>query len=360
MHITVVSLAKVAITLALPTIASAFALAGRASDPTNYKNTTTSRGINYNYYFSPPANDDKRFLVLLHGWPGLSYDYRFQIDFFKEAGYGLIVPDMLGYGETDKPTDLEAYKSSLITRDVVDILDGESVGNDAVVIGHDWGSKIVTRLANYFPNRFAAFGFLALGNTSPGFFSTSYSELNNLTKVVLGYENFGYWDFFVQPDAHEVLGDHLESMFSLAYTADPVEVLVNWAPVGKLEDWVRNDRRSESNGTVITPEEKEVYLKAYSLPGAVEGSLAWYKVVVSGIEARDSKGIPPENAVVVKPVFFGAGVRDFAVLAPVMIRSTLDSSANATIRLYDATHWLQWEAKDEVNRDLLTWIEGLE
>ena len=60
-----------------------------------------------------------------------------------------------------------------------------------------------------------------------------------------------------------------------------------------------------------------------------------------------------------KPVFFGAGVKDFAVLAPVMIRSTLDSSANSTIRLYDATHWLQWEVADELNRDLLAWIEGL-
>ena len=111
---------------------------GSILDPANYKNTTTSRGIAYNYYISPPANNDKRFLLLLHGWPGLSYDYRFQVDFFREAGYGIIVPDMLGYGQTDKPTDPEVYKSSLISRDIVDILDAESVENNVVVVGHDW------------------------------------------------------------------------------------------------------------------------------------------------------------------------------------------------------------------------------
>ena len=126
---------------------------------------------------------------------------------------------------------------------------------------------------------------------------------------MLGYENFGYWDFLVQPGTPQVIRDHLESMFSLGHTADPVEVLTSFAPLGKLESWLREDRRSASNMTLTTREvraiisvsgrsfltseltqEKEHYLKAFSLPGALEGSLAWYRVVVSGIEAKDSEG----------------------------------------------------------------------
>ncbi|KAL0566076.1 hypothetical protein V5O48_015943, partial [Marasmius crinis-equi] len=145
-------------------------------DPSNYKNTTVSRGITYNYYFSPPTNN-QRSLVFLHGWPGLSYDWRFQIDFFKDAGYGIIVPDMLGFGGTDKPTDPEVYKPSLISRDIVDILDAEAIPDDVVVIGHDWGSNIAGRLANYFPDRFSAFGFIAVGNA---LFTSPYDQLNNL------------------------------------------------------------------------------------------------------------------------------------------------------------------------------------
>ncbi|KAJ8091194.1 hypothetical protein PM082_004170 [Marasmius tenuissimus] len=327
-------------------------------DPANYKNITTSRGINYNYYFSPPADSDKRFLVFVHGWPGLSYDYRFQIDFFKEAGYGLIVPDMLGYGNTNKPTDPEAYKSSSISRDIVDILDAESVDNNVIVVGHDWGSKITTRLANYFPDRFSAFGFLAVGNSGLGFYETPYMMVNNLTKAALGYEVFGYWELFGRPGAHEILEDRLESLFSLVHSANAVEFIEHWSPLGALEAWVTDDRRSTS--TVWSPEEEAHYLRAYSVPDAVEASLAWYKILVLGIEAEDNKNIPPENIVVEKPVFFGAALKDFIAVAPGQITSTQGTSPNSTIHLYNAGHWVQWEARDELNRDLLAWIEGLE
>ncbi|KAK1224640.1 hypothetical protein PQX77_012442 [Marasmius sp. AFHP31] len=328
-------------------------------DPANYKNATTSRGVTYSYYFSPPASS-KRFLVFLHGWPGLSYDYRFQADFFREAGYGLIIPDMLGYGNTDRPTDPEMYKSSLISRDIVDILDAESVDNNVVVVGHDWGSKIASRLGNYFPERFSAFGFFAVGNLGAGSlkFATPYSAALNLTKAVLGYENFGYWDFFARRGAHEILENRLESLFSLVHSANAIEFIEYWSPLGKLEAWVTNDRRS--NSTVWTPEEEAHYLQAFSLPDAVEASLAWYKIVVSDIEAQDNKNIPSENLVIQKPVFFGAALQDFVAIAPVQIKATLDTSANSTICLYNAGHWVHWQAKDEVNRDLLGWIEGLE
>ncbi|KAL0564907.1 hypothetical protein V5O48_017130 [Marasmius crinis-equi] len=325
-------------------------------DPSDYKNTTVSRGIKYSYYFSPPT-DNKRFLLFLHGWPGFSYDWRYQVEFFKEAGYGIIVPDLLGYGGTEKPTDPEAYRSSLISRDIVDILDFESVSNDVVVVGHDWGSKATARIANYFPDRFSAFGFLAVGNLPTAFFTIPYPQLNNATKTALGYEEYGYWDFLTRPGTDEVLGTHLESFFSLAHTGDAVQALTDWAPLGALEAWVTNDRKAST--TVVTPEEEDRYLKAYSIPGALEASLAWYKVVVQGIEAQDNEGIPEENLTVVKPVFLGATLRDFVVIAPSSVRATLDTSSNATIHLYDTGHWVQWEAKDELNRDLQAWIEGL-
>ncbi|KAK1221426.1 hypothetical protein PQX77_015764 [Marasmius sp. AFHP31] len=351
------------VSLPLTPVVSAAAAPGLSKrdflDPANYKNLTTSRGITYNYYFSPPANnDDKRFILFVHGWPGFSYDYRYQVDFFREAGYGLIIPDLLGFGQTDKPTDPEEYKSSLISRDIVDILDAESVGNNVVAVGHDWGAKVVSRLGNYFPERFSAFGFLAVGNLGPAFFETPYSVAVNLTKAVLGYENFGYWDFFARPGAHEILEDHLESLFSIVHTADAVELIEHWSPLGALEAWVTEDRRSASS--VWTPEEEAHYLQAYRLPNAVEASLAWYKIVVSDIEAQDNKNIPPENVVLKKPVFFGAALQDFVAIAPVQVKATLDTSTNSTIHLYNAGHWVHWETKDEVNRDLLSWIEGLE
>lgn len=64
-------------------------------------------------------------------------DWRHQILFFEKQGYGLIVPDMLGYGGTDKPTTPEYYKASLICGDIIEIMNHENV-NKAIAIGHDW------------------------------------------------------------------------------------------------------------------------------------------------------------------------------------------------------------------------------
>ncbi|KAL0568232.1 hypothetical protein V5O48_013759 [Marasmius crinis-equi] len=195
-------------------------------DSSNYKNTTVSRGIRYSYHVSPPTNNQSS-IVFLHGSPGLSFDWRFQVDFFKDAGYNIIVPDMLGYGA---PTDPKVYKSSLIARDIQNIA----------------------------------------------------------TKAIFGCELFGYWELFSRPGAPELLGGHLESLLSLAHPADPADWIAYWAPLGALEAYVKQDGKPVS--TVSTPEEAELYLETYSALGALEASLSWYKVAVSDIEAKDHQG----------------------------------------------------------------------
>ena len=106
-------------------------------DTAKYKQVTTSRGLLYNYYFAPVADASKPTLLLLHGFPSTSVDWAGLVPQFEAAGYGLIVPDMLGYRGTDKPTDPAAYVTSKLTRDLVDLLDAEGVER-AIVIGHDW------------------------------------------------------------------------------------------------------------------------------------------------------------------------------------------------------------------------------
>ena len=105
-------------------------------DASLYKTLTTSRGVKYNYY-SSPAQPGKHTILFCHGFPSTSVDWRYFVPFFKERGYGIVVPDLLGYGETDKPTDAAMYVSSKVCRDVVDILDKEGV-EKAIAIGHDW------------------------------------------------------------------------------------------------------------------------------------------------------------------------------------------------------------------------------
>lgn len=105
-------------------------------DSSFYRDLTTTRGLKYHYYFSA-AHDSKPTLLFLHGFPSTSFDWRKQVPFFKERGFGLIVPDLLGYGGTDKPTDVKDYKYSAMSADMIDIMNAENV-EKVVAIGHDW------------------------------------------------------------------------------------------------------------------------------------------------------------------------------------------------------------------------------
>jgi pimeloyl-ACP methyl ester carboxylesterase len=102
----------------------------------SFKQFKVTRGFNYHYYFSP-ATSGKPTLLLIHGFPSLAIDWHNQITFFKAKGYGLVVPDMLGYGGTDKPEEYTEYLHTLLAQDLVDILDHEEV-TDAIAVGHDW------------------------------------------------------------------------------------------------------------------------------------------------------------------------------------------------------------------------------
>ena len=49
----------------------------------------------------------------------------------------MLAPDLLGYGDTDKPTDIEAYKSKKMAGETASLLD--ALGIDLVIgVGHDW------------------------------------------------------------------------------------------------------------------------------------------------------------------------------------------------------------------------------
>jgi soluble epoxide hydrolase / lipid-phosphate phosphatase len=101
------------------------------------KSLKVSRGYTYSYFFSAAAASGKPTLLFLHGIPSTHQDWRHQIQFFIEKGFGVIAPDMLGYGGTDKPTNPEQFAASKTAKDVLEIVEKENAEN-VIVIAHDW------------------------------------------------------------------------------------------------------------------------------------------------------------------------------------------------------------------------------
>ncbi len=93
--------------------------------------------------------------ILVHGWPESWYSWRHQIDPLVAAGYRVCVPDVRGYGGSDKPEAVEAYDMRQMTGDIAGLVDalGEK---QAILIGHDWGAPIVWSTSVLHPQKVQA------------------------------------------------------------------------------------------------------------------------------------------------------------------------------------------------------------
>jgi soluble epoxide hydrolase/lipid-phosphate phosphatase len=170
------------------------------------KNFTTRGGVNYVYDYIP-AQDSKPTLLLIHGYPSSRYDWRYQIADLSAAGFGVLAPDCLGYGESSKPTEIKAYNLKRIAGNFMDILDHE--GLDKIVgVGHDWGANVLSHTAVWHPNRFEKLAFLSVGYSPPGIF-LDIDALNVIGLDKFGYMQFGYWYFFNSYNAAELIRDHV-------------------------------------------------------------------------------------------------------------------------------------------------------
>lgn len=89
-------------------------------------------------------------------WVSSRYGWRNQIIPWTNAGYRVVVPDMLGYGDSDKPLEPEAYTTKRLCADLAALLDLLDVQR-AVIVGHDWGAATAWRFALYYPERVEAF-----------------------------------------------------------------------------------------------------------------------------------------------------------------------------------------------------------
>jgi haloalkane dehalogenase len=94
-------------------------------------------------------------VLLLHGEPSWSFLYRDMIPVLANAGLRAIAPDLVGFGRSDKPTDVTDHSYARHVEWVralaFDVLDLRGV----TLVGQDWGGLIGLRLAAEHPDRFA-------------------------------------------------------------------------------------------------------------------------------------------------------------------------------------------------------------
>ena len=115
-------------------------------------------GLRLHYLDEGPR--DAAPVLLLHGEPSWSYLYRKMIPVLVEAGHRVIAPDLIGFGKSDKPVNIEDYSYARHVawqRELIEQLDLREI----TLFGQDWGSLIGLRLAAENEHRFAR---IVIGN----------------------------------------------------------------------------------------------------------------------------------------------------------------------------------------------------
>ncbi|MDC0980006.1 haloalkane dehalogenase [bacterium] len=109
-------------------------------------------GLRIHYLDEGPKDADP--IILFHGEPAWSYLFRKMIPVLTEAGYRVVVPDMVGFGKSDKFESKYdySYKHHVdVMKELVEKLDLENTTH----FGQDWGGLVGLRVVAEMPNRFA-------------------------------------------------------------------------------------------------------------------------------------------------------------------------------------------------------------
>jgi pimeloyl-ACP methyl ester carboxylesterase len=295
--------------------------------------------------------------VLVHGWPESWHSWRHQIDALVAAGHRVAVPDVRGYGGSDKPEAIEAYDMVSLTDDVIGLIDARGEQH-AILIGHDWGAPIVWVTSIRYPERVRA----VVGMSVPHLGQGERPAIEVFRELYEG--RFFYQLYFQEPGVAE---KELE--------ADPAATIrkVYYSASGDISD---DERKFGSNkgpdSTMLdglpdpdplpawlTEEDVAYYAEQFRQSG-FRGGLNRYRNW-----ERDHAALPElATKKVERPALFIAGDRDpvLKFVPGIRLSDLMDrwyTELRGKVLLPGAGHWVQQERPKEVNEALLGFLRGL-
>lgn len=292
-------------------------------------------------------------VIFCHGWPESWYSYRYQLPAVADAGFKAVAYDVRGYGESDKPHEIEAYTMRNMTNDVVGIID--ALGYDtAITIGHDWGGPIALNTAALNEDRISATGTLSVPFTGRGPMPTL-----DLWKEI--YKDRFFYQLYFQKEgvAEEEFESDLSRALFMTYTnSDGRGMKFNFekSQSGSVPEKTKDStflegmEMFEDFPNWFTKEDLDYFVSQFEISG-LRGPFNRYRA-----QNIDWHEIPElEGKILEQPAFFITGTLD-----PVNFFVPSDQSLTDRIKpnyknllfaeeLEGIGHWTQQEAPEEVN-----------
>ena len=266
---------------------------------------TGDGGVGIEVFVDGP--DDGSPVLFMHGWPDTHDLWRHQVEALTNAGFRTIVPDLRGFGASDRPTDVDSYALKHTVVDMLAVLDALGVDKTALV-AHDWGAGAAWGLASFVPDKVSRYAALSVGHPS-------------------AFRGAGF-------------EQRMRSWYMLLFQFE-----------GVAERYLL-----EGEGSIFFdghPDGKEVRA-AMSEPGALTASLGWYR---ANAHPRTLVEEPVQLPPVTCPVLGIWSSGDIALTEAQMKNSGefVDGPWRYE-RIDGAGHWMQVDAADRVNELLLAFL----
>ena len=289
-------------------------------------------------------------VLMLHGFPESWYSWRHQFSALAEAGYHAVAPDMRGYGDSDKPFEIEAYNQVEVVNDIIGLI--PALGYEtAVVFGHDWGAPTAWSCALNHPDKVSAVGALSVPFRPRGD-SPPLATLKAIFK-----DRFFYQLYFQEPGKAEA---ELEK--------DPALTIRKFYHMasGEMNTSLLSEKPADADllsdlpdpgtemGPWISEEDVSFYANEFRQSG-FRGPLSYYRNMDLTWEL--TKDSPRQIS---QPALFVAGERDGVILMAADALKELDkhvTDLRVNKLIPKIGHWTQQEAPQEVNQALIQFLE---
>lgn len=271
-------------------------------------------GVRLHVVEAGPA--DGPLVVLLHGFPEFWYGWRHQVAPLARAGWRVWAPDQRGYNLSAAPPDVSAYDVDRLADDVVALLDAAGAER-ARVVGHDWGALVAWWLALREPERVERLAILNVPH--PEAFTR-----------------------FAPRAPSQLLRSWYVAFFQLP--ALPERALRRFG--------TRALTVTSAPGT-FSDADLARYRAAWRRPGAAHGMISWYRALA---RRAGRQQLTPFDPTVRPPTLILWGTADVALDARLAERSLAYCPRGRLVTLPGVSHWVQHEAPEAVNRELLAFL----
>ncbi|KAK3673031.1 hypothetical protein LTR78_007142 [Recurvomyces mirabilis] len=328
-------------------------------DSLQIKHLDVKRGLHYRYYVSKTGDTSKPALLLLHGWPDSAMVWQYTLPYLATLNLRIVVPDLLGYGGTSKPTDIQLYDYRRMSEDLVEILDAEHI-DQVIPVGHDFGCWLTQRFQILYADRCVAAVHLGIAFMPPMPVLPDLETLNALTEQQVGYPRYSYFHLFTAPDAPAIFSKNQESVWHVMHGDRKDWIKYIFTTPNAMREWIEAGRTD----VPLLPYAQDTRLKEEwktEKPTSEdwESTFCWYRAFTEGVQSEADRDIPPEQYKLKIPVLTimctGDGVNPPETLDPPKEAGLF---ADLTLEVMEVGHWCTYQAPEELGKIIVNYIQG--